>query len=210
MSKKKTILVLSPHTDDGELGCGATINRFIEEGFEVLNAVFSLCKDSLPEGKAPHTLLVEAKKASAVLGLKPKNLLIQDYPVRLFMEHRQAILDDMITIRDKYDPSIIFIPSTSDIHQDHKVIVEEAVRAFKNCTIYGYEMPWNNYSFSGNSFFRITKENLDKKIATIKAYSSQKHRTYMQADFIKSLATVRGVQSGNAFAECFEVIRLIQ
>lgn len=210
MAKKKTILVLSPHTDDGELGCGATINRFIEEGCEVLNAVFSICKDSLPEGKASDTLLVEAKKASSVLGLKPKNLLLQDYPVRRFTEHRQAILDDMIRIRDKYDPSIIFVPSTSDIHQDHKVIVEEALRAFKNCTIYGYEMPWNNYSFSGNSFFSITKDNLDKKIASIKTYSSQRHRIYMQADFIRSLAIVRGVQSGNAFAECFESIRLIQ
>ncbi len=209
MPKKKIILVLSPHTDDGELGCGATINRFIEEGCEVLNAVFSLCKDSLPEGKAPDTLLVEATKASAVLGLKQKNLLLQDYPVRRFTEHRQAILDDMIAIRKKHEPSIIFVPSTSDIHQDHKVIVEEAVRAFKNCTIYGYEMPWNNYSFSGNSFFRITKDNLAKKIAAIKAYSSQKHRIYMQPDFIKSLATVRGVQSGNELAECFETIRVI-
>jgi len=209
MPKKKTILVLSPHTDDGELGCGATINRLIEEGCEVLNAVFSICKDSLPEGKAPDTLLVEAKKAASVLGLKPKNLLLHDYPVRRFTEHRQAILDDMIRIRDKYDPSIIFVPSTSDVHQDHKVIVEEAVRAFKLCTIYGYEMPWNNYSFSGDAFFRITKENLNKKVAAIKAYRSQKHRIYMQADFIQSLAKVRGVQSGNDLAECFEAIRLI-
>ena len=209
MPKKNTILVVSPHTDDGELGCGATINRFIEEGCEVLNAVFSLCKDSLPEGKAPDTLLVEAKKACSILGVKQKNLLIKNYPVRRFNEHRQAILDDMITIREKYSPTIIFTPSTSDIHQDHKVIVEEALRAFKLCTIYGYEMPWNNYSFSGNTFFRITKGNLDKKISAIKVYSSQKHRVYMQADFIKSLAKVRGVQSGSHLAECFQTIRFI-
>lgn len=210
MPKKKIILVLSPHTDDGELGCGATINRFIEEGCEVLNAVFSLCKDSLPEGKAPDTLLVEATKASAVLGLKQKNLLLQDYPVRRFTEHRQAILDDMIAIRKKHEPSIIFVPSTSDIHQDHKVIVEEAVRAFKNCTIYGYEMPWNNYAFNGTSFITVSETNIEKKLSALLAYTSQQHRTYMQPAFIKSLATVRGVQAGVAYAECFETIRTIQ
>ncbi|MBT4611169.1 MAG: hypothetical protein HOC05_14085, partial [Gemmatimonadetes bacterium] len=29
------ILVLAPHTDDGELGCGGTISRLIEKGCEV-------------------------------------------------------------------------------------------------------------------------------------------------------------------------------
>ena len=28
----KTILIISPHTDDGELGCGGSIAKFIEEG----------------------------------------------------------------------------------------------------------------------------------------------------------------------------------
>ncbi|MEO8151003.1 MAG: PIG-L family deacetylase, partial [Bacteroidia bacterium] len=38
----KKVLVLAPHTDDGELGCGGSINRKIEEGSEVYYVAFSI------------------------------------------------------------------------------------------------------------------------------------------------------------------------
>ena len=40
MSKNK-ILVLAPHTDDGELGCGGTIAQYIDQGKEVYYVAFS-------------------------------------------------------------------------------------------------------------------------------------------------------------------------
>ncbi len=206
----KTIFVLSPHTDDGELGCGASISRFIEEGNTVIHVVFSLCRDSLPAGLAPDTLATEAKNANAVLGVKEENFLLLDYPVRRFCESRQSILDEMIRLQKQYKPVSLFIPSSTDIHQDHGVIHTEAIRAFKHCTIYGYEMPWNNYLFNGTSFITVGETNLNKKIAALSTYQSQKHRKYMQPDFITSLAKVRGVQAGVLYAECFETIRTIQ
>ena len=41
------VLTLSPHTDDGELGCGGTIARFIDEGKEVYYIVVSTCEKSV-------------------------------------------------------------------------------------------------------------------------------------------------------------------
>jgi len=206
----KTIFVLSPHTDDGELGCGASISRFIEEGNTVIHVVFSLCRDSLPAGLAPDTLATEAKNANAVLGVKEENFLLLDYPVRRFCESRQSILDKMIRLQKQYKPVSVFIPSSTDIHQDHGVIHTEAIRAFKHCTIYEYEITWNNYTFNGTSFIAVNETNLNKKIAALSAYQSQQHRTYIQSDFITSLAKVRGVQAGVVYAECFETIRTIQ
>lgn len=40
LSAFKNVLVLAPHTDDGELGAGSTINRLIEEGSKVTYAAF--------------------------------------------------------------------------------------------------------------------------------------------------------------------------
>lgn len=48
--KSKKVLVLAPHTDDAELGCGASIARFIEEGSDILVAAFSSAEESLPVG----------------------------------------------------------------------------------------------------------------------------------------------------------------
>lgn len=210
MPTSKTILVLSPHTDDGELGCGATMHRFVEEGHKVISAAFSSCKESLPEGFAPDTLINENKEALSVLGLTKESILLFDVQVRRFEENRQYILDTLIDLNKKYQPQIVFTPATTDIHQDHVVVTTEARRAFKHCSLYGYELPWNNYHFAGNVFIKIEEKNLFKKIESLAMYQSQKNRAYMQEDFIRSLIKVRGLQAGSELAECFEMIRYIE
>ncbi|MDY7036483.1 MAG: hypothetical protein SV375_10045 [Thermodesulfobacteriota bacterium] len=50
MINKEKILVLAPHTDDGEFGCGGSIAKFIEQRAEVYYAAFSLCEESIPDG----------------------------------------------------------------------------------------------------------------------------------------------------------------
>ena len=39
------VLVLAPHTDDGEFGCGGTISRFVQEGKEIFYAAFSTAEE---------------------------------------------------------------------------------------------------------------------------------------------------------------------
>ena len=104
---------------------------------------------------------------------------------------------------------MVFLPAASDVHQDHHVVHQEGLRAFKNTTLAGYELPWNNYSFSTNFFIKLSEEDVAKKIDALKHYKSQSHRPYMKEEFVRSLATIRGVQCGNKFAEAFEIYRLI-
>lgn len=204
------ILILAPHTDDGELGCGGTIARLIEEGNEVYYAAFSLCEQSVPEGFPKNILEVEVKAATNVLGIKEGNLLLYKYQVRNFSSERQNILDDLIKLRNEIVPDMVFIPSVNDIHQDHSVISTEAIRAFKYSTILGYEMVWNNLTFSTTSFIKLEKRHIDKKVEALSCYTSQGNiRKYMSRRFIESLATTRGVQIATEYAESFEVIRWI-
>ena len=44
------ILVLAPHTDDGEFGCGGTIARLVDTGASVTYVAFSSAEESVPEG----------------------------------------------------------------------------------------------------------------------------------------------------------------
>jgi LmbE family N-acetylglucosaminyl deacetylase len=208
MNKQK-ILVLAPHTDDGELGCGGAIARFAKEGKEVHYVAFSICTRSLPKGMAPDTLAVEVKKATAILGVDAANLTLFDFDVRMFKEHRQEILEEMIKLKNRINPDLVFVPSPTDIHQDHQAISEEGLRAFKNTTLLGYEMPWNNVTFNTRCFIKLEEEHLRVKINALMEYKSQKHRTYLNEDFIRSLAMIRGVQTGTQFAESFEVIRWV-
>jgi LmbE family N-acetylglucosaminyl deacetylase len=205
----KKILVLAPHTDDGEFGCGATINKLINEGNEVYYVAFSACEQSVLPQFPSDILITEVKAATKELGIKPENLILFKYDVRTFNYRRQDILDDIIKLRASIQPDLVFIPAMTDIHQDHKTIAEEALRAFKFTSILSYEMPWNNISFQTSCFYKLSDENIEIKIKALKKYVSQAHRPYSSENFIKSLATVRGVQISTKYAETFEVVRWI-
>ena len=72
----KRALVLAPHTDDGEFGCGGTAARLVEEGCVVRYVAFSIATRSLPEGFAPDTLAREVREATAELGIAAENLTV--------------------------------------------------------------------------------------------------------------------------------------
>ncbi len=209
MKKSQRTLVLAPHTDDGELGCGGTIARFIAEGTEVYYVAFSICTKSLPPHLPPDTLEKEVKVATKILGIPPQNLILYDYDVRRFKEFRQDILEELIKIRIKINPDLVFLPTPADIHQDHQVISEEGLRAFKHTSILGYELPWNNVSFNTGCFIKLEAEHVETKVKALNAYESQKKRSYLNDNFIRSLATIRGVQITSLYAEAFEVIRWV-
>lgn len=203
------VLILAPHTDDGEFGCGGTIAKMIEQGDDVYYVAFSACQQSVAPEFPSDILITEVKAATKVLGIKPENLILFDYDVRTFNYKRQEILEDIIKLRDLIKPDVVFMPSTHDIHQDHYTIAFEGIRAFKNSTIYCYEMPWNNFTFNTTAFHVLEDRHIDTKVKALKEYKSQQKRPYANEDFIKSLARTRGVQIGKTYAEVFEVIRQI-
>ena len=105
---------------------------------------------------------------------------------------------------------VVFLPCHDDIHQDHEVISKEGVRAFKQSSLLGYEMVWNNLSIHTSAFVRLEQRHVDLKCKALAEYTSQKGiRDYMKQEFVESLARVRGVQANTEFAEAFEVLRWI-
>lgn len=203
------ILVLAPHTDDGELGMGGTIHRLIEEGNEVHYAAFSTAEQSLPDSFEKGTLLKEVQSATRSLGIASENLHVYQYEVRKFSYHRQEILEDIIKLRADVGPEMVFSPTTNDLHQDHLVISSEGIRAFKKINLLAYELPWNNLNFRTDYFMELNENNLQAKLDALSKYASQEGRDYFDPAFIRSLAKMRGVQIGLNLAESFEIIRMV-
>jgi N-acetylglucosamine malate deacetylase 1 len=204
------ILVLSPHTDDAELGAGGTIARFVDEGKEVHFVIFSKCEDSVPNGLPKDTLRQECQLSMEIMGILPERVNIMDYRVRTFPEHRQEILDDLIKFKSLYKPDLVLVPSSQDMHQDHGVIYWEALRAFKKeASIWGYEHPWNNLTFNTDIFVKLEEKHLETKVRALRGYQSQTNRGYMEERNIRSLVCTRGSQLDVPYAEAFELIRLI-
>jgi N-acetylglucosamine malate deacetylase 1 len=203
------LLVLAPHTDDAELGCGGSIARFLESGIEVFVAVFSTAEQSLPPGSAPSRLRDEFLCATSSLRIPRDNLFVFAYPVRRLSSYRQEVLEELITLKQKLDPDVVFLPSVNDLHQDHQVLHIEGMRAFKHVTVWGYELPWNHVMFSTQGFVTLERRHVEAKWEALKCYRSQLElqRDYFCWQFIEGLARVRGTQVKSEYAEAFEVMR---
>lgn len=207
--KGMKILVLCPHADDAEVGCGGTLARFIEEGKKIFCVAFSTYEKYFPGKFSEDILRTEIKKATKILGINPKNLILFNYETRVFPAFRQSILDDLIRLRNQLKPDLVILPSTHDVHQDHQVISQEGIRAFRNISIIGYEMFHNNMTFPAKLFIPLTKKHINLKMKAINHYQSQAFRVSLSPISYENLARIRGMQIATEYAEAFEIIRWV-
>jgi LmbE family N-acetylglucosaminyl deacetylase len=203
-------LVLAPHTDDGEFGCGGTMARLVEAGADVRYVAFSTATKSLPDGFPPDTLAREVLDATAELGVPEESLTVHDFEVRTFPERRQEILELLIALWEEWRPDVVLQPSHHDIHQDHQVVAQEGLRAFKRTTILGYEIPWNNFNFDYQAYFALERAHLERKVAALSKYASQQHRRYADPEYIWNIARTHGINVNREYAEVFQVYRVVE
>jgi LmbE family N-acetylglucosaminyl deacetylase len=206
----KKVLILAPHPDDAEFGLGGTIAKLQELGKEIHVAVFSNCEKSTPAGFEVGTIEKEMYKSFEFLGIKKEQQHVSYFEVREFPSKRQEILETLVALRKKIQPDVVFLPCSSDVHQDHKTIHEEGIRAFKYSSLLGYEMPWNNFGFTSFMYVNLLPKHIEAKIGALNFYETQKHRAYSNVEFVNALAKLRGIQIQKEYAESFELIRFIQ
>ncbi len=151
----------------------------------------------------------ELKQSTHTLGIAERNVIIYRFPVREFPQFRQDILETLVELKSKLKPDLVLLPSLGDTHQDHHTVVEEGRRAFKDISVFGYEAPWNLFSFAPSLYVALERKHIDKKIEAVSCYQSQKSKNYVNEEFLYAWARVKGVQAGCDYAEAFEVIRWI-
>lgn len=200
----KKILVLAPHADDAEISSGGTISKFLRERKEVFVIVFSEAFD-----EKEHIRLGEFYQATAELGIPKKNLFVYNFRDRELGKDRQNILEIMLEIKGLVNPDLVLLPSPEDIHQDHQVVSQEGLRAFKDISIFGYEYPWNLLVFRTTCFVPLKEEDLENKIRALAQYKSQQNKNYFNPEVIRGWALTRGIACKTKYAESFEALRLI-
>lgn len=205
----KRILILAPHTDDAEIGCGGLVARYAAMA-EIYVVAFSQAKEStITAGFNPEVLVEEFYSATSTLGIEGHRRFLLDYPVRHFPEYRQMILDEMVRLKKDLSPDIVFCPGTRDVHQDHAVIRGEAVRAFRDRCVLGYEIP-HNYTdpFRAGLYVTLNKKQVRLKKGALSIYKTQRHRA-QHGCIAEARAKARGAEIRAEYAEAFEVIRWV-
>ena len=203
MSEKKIVLAIGAHPDDIEIGCGGTVKRHILRG----NEVYYVIATNGEMGGEKEKRIAESKKAAKLMGVKKIYFLnIPD----TFIRHDGNTVNLLDEIIKKVAPSIIYVHSLNDFHQDHSNIAKStlsASRTMKN-SILCYEAPSTTLEFMPSAFSDISKT-FESKVECINQFVSQEKKDYVERQAIVNLAMFRGKVINVEYAEVFEVVRLI-
>lgn len=198
-----TVLCVGSHPDDIELGCGGVIGKLREQKAKVFGYVAT--RHSVRFVKLG--MCGELREAWKQLGISEVEAS-QNFKPREF--DRQKLLDELIKVRNYVQPDLVFTHGSSDNHQDHSTVHEESKRAFKHSSIMGYSFQWNEVHPNNNrAYYSLLESHVDNKLKALSYYKTQKHRSYFNLDYQRSLLVSMGMAINKPFAEAFEVIRLI-
>ena len=200
----KRVLFLGAHPDDIELGCGALLHH-IAERTDVLCATLSDNQKN-PELK---NVVDEHYKSMAVLGVKRKNIIVGQFATRVFPDARQEILEYLLKLRKDFNPDLIFVHSKHDLHQDHNVMTEEALRAYRGITVLGFDVVRSSYGFFPHFLVEVTEEDVNKKIEALAQYKTYREKYYFNSELTRSIMVRHGALAECPFAEGFDILRIV-
>ena len=220
----KVILVVAAHSDDEAIGCSGTMAKHVSAGDHV-HVLFMTDGVGSRNGDASevNNRLSSAKKAAEIIGsASMQNLSFPDnqmdtVPLLLLT---QAIEKEIVRIQ----PSVIYTHHVGDLNIDHQATHRAVMTACRPqpgfCVkeIYAFEVlsstEWQTpglLPFVPNVFVDIS-DHLEKKIATINAYSEEMREIphSRSIENLIALARHRGGAVGVGAAEAFMLIRAIQ
>jgi LmbE family N-acetylglucosaminyl deacetylase len=201
----KRLLCIGAHSDDIEIGAGATVLRIIRESpdVEVTWCVLS--------GNA--TRQREARRGANHLlkGCATKSLILTNFPDSIFPEHRGEIKRMFERRLKPANPDLILTHSRTDGHQDHRVASELTWNTFRSHQIWEYEIPkWDGDLLQPNLYVPADASDVSAKIsAVLDAFRSQSNKHWFDEETFRGLMRIRGLESNARYAEAFIARKLV-
>jgi LmbE family N-acetylglucosaminyl deacetylase len=198
-SKVSRLLCLGAHSDDIEVGAGATVLRIIRENPDV-----SVTWCVLSGNDTRHD---EARRgADLILGPKgERTLLLQGFTDSYFPEERQKIKQFFEQALKPVNPDLILTHSKTDAHQDHRMVNELTWNTFRSHQIWEYEIPkWDGDLMQPNLYVPVDPDDAARKITALReAFASQRSKHWFDEETFRGLMRIRGLESNTRYAESF-------
>lgn len=224
-------MVITPHPDDAEIGCGGTVNKWVQEGTEV---VYVLCTNGnrgtgdreMTSERLAEIREKEQAEAAEVLGVK--EVIYLGYPDGE-LEDTSEFRGHLVKAIRKHRPDVVFCTDpqrrTFYLHRDHRIsgqvtldavfpysrdhlhypehIAEDGLDTHKvgDILMWGTEDP--------DTFIEIT-DTVETKIEALKKHASQVASSGTDRDvdeFVKANARRVGQRAEVPYAEAFRRIQ---
>ena len=200
----KKVCFIGAHPDDIELGCGALIAH-------ILNSTDVLCVTLSDNQENPElqNLVDEHYRSMDLLGVPRDQIILGTFATRKFPHARQEILEYLIQINRDYCPDIVFVHSRCDIHQDHNVATEEALRAFRGTTLLGYDALRSSYGFFPHFLVEVSEQDVERKLQALVEYKTYIQRYYFDPSVLRATLIRHGALAERPYAEGFDILRIV-
>lgn len=200
----KKVCFIGAHPDDIELGCGALIAR-IAGKTDIRCVTFS----NNQKNPLLKNLIDEHYASMQTLGVPRERVDLLDFETRRFQEHRQEILEAMIGIMRADDPDIVFVHTKSDVHQDHGVLTQEALRAFRGRTVLGFDVIRSSYGFFPDFLVGVEEQDVQKKLDALAQYKTYAGKYYFSPEVTRATLIRNGAICERSYAEGFDILRIV-
>jgi LmbE family N-acetylglucosaminyl deacetylase len=195
------VLCVGAHCDDIEIGCAATLLALQARRRRVIIdwVVFS--------GSAARHAETALAMRLLVRGAHHGRLLFGDFADGHFPAAYGGIKDFCEGLKRLPAPDLILCHERDDRHQDHRVVNEVVWNTFRDHLVLEYEIPkWDGGLGQPNVYVPVDARQARTKVnALLKAYGTQKARTWFTRDTFMAMLRLRGVEcrSPTGYAEAF-------
>lgn len=195
------VLCLGAHSDDIEIGCGATLLRLQEEypAIHIDWVVFS--------GNEQRAKEARASAARFLRKAKSKNVITKAFRDGFFPYCGTEIKDEFEVLKRATAPQVIFTHYRNDLHQDHRILSELTRNTWRCHTILEYEiMKWDGDLGTPNVFVPVTEKQLETKIKILlECFPTQASKHWFDRETFRALPRIRGMECNapTRFAEAF-------
>lgn len=196
-----TILCLGAHSDDIEIGAGATILGLAETSpnANIVWVVFS--------GIGERRAEAEDSAKQITKGFQRAEVVIHEYRDGYFPYNGVGIKECFEKLKRHCQPDLIFTHYHKDLHQDHLLISDITRQTFRDHMILEYEIPkYDGDLGAPNVFFPVSRKYRDEKQSVLEQhFGTQRNRAWFNEDTFDSLMSLRGIEcnSHSGFAEAF-------
>jgi LmbE family N-acetylglucosaminyl deacetylase len=195
------LLCLGAHSDDIEIGCGATILDLVGryQGLSVDWVV--LCSDAEREGEA------KSSAASFLDGCEGSEVIVKTFRDGYLPYTAVEVKEFFAQLGAQLNPDLILTHYRGDLHQDHRFVGELTLQTFRNHLTFEYEIPkYDGGLDAPNLYFPVSAAAARKKTdLLIQHFGSQRSKSWFTPETFDGLMRIRGVEckSESGLAEAF-------